>query len=186
VDLPFDIPPTLVRRELAAYLGDAARPEAQVLPTRCPPWTVADVTAHVAETFARFNRMLAQSRAGDLTPPFTPKELAEENLRRVAAFAGDPVEALEREATAFVDAVADQDEPIAHQFGPLPLRVQLGFALNELAIHHDDVAHAQRRAYEPSPETTALLAQLWTSLGGLPIEEPADTDWKRILRASGR
>lgn len=186
MDLPFDVPAEHVRAELAAYLADAAHPAAQSRPTRCPPWTVRDVSAHLAETFARFNRLLAQSRAGDMTPPFGPMELSAENLRRVAAFTGDPLEALAREATTFLDAVTDQDELIAHQFGPIPMRLQLGFALSELAVHHDDIANAMRQTYEPAPETTALLAQLWTELGGLPIPEPTDTDWKRILRRSGR
>ena len=184
--LPFDIPPDLVRAELRAYLAGAADPASQELPTRCPPWTVRDVSAHLAETFARFNRLLAQARAGDLTPPFGPKDLTEENLRSVAAFQGDALEILAAEAEAFLGQVGDQDELVAHQFGPLPLRLQLGFALNELALHHDDVAHAMRRAYEPPPETVELLARIWTELGGLPIAEPGDTDWKRVLRRSGR
>lgn len=186
MDLPADVPPALVRAELARYLADTAEPDTRELPTRCPPWTVRDVTAHLAETFARFARLLERSRAGDLTPPFGPRELTEENLRRVAAFSGDPVEALRRAAEGFLDALGEQDERIAHQFGPLPMRVQLGFALNELAIHHDDVAHATRRAYEPPAEVVALLGGVWTAMGGLPIAEPDDTDWKRILRASGR
>lgn len=190
MELPFDIPRELVRAELRAYLADAADPAIQELPTRCAPWTVRDLSAHVAETFRRFNRLLAQARAGDLTPPFGPKDLKEENLRTVAAFTqnqgGDPLAVLEAEAGAFLDAAADQDELIAHQFGPLPLRVQLGFALSELAIHHHDLAEATRAHYEPPPATTAILARLWTELGGLPISEPGDTDWKRVLRASGR
>ena len=186
MDLTFDVPLERVRAELAAYLAEAANPAAQSLPTRCPPWTVRDVSAHLAETFARFGRLLAQSRAGDFTPPFSPTELSAENLRTVAAFPGDPLPVLEAEATAFLDAAGDQDELIAHQFGPLPMRVQLGFALSELAIHHHDLAEALHKDYAPPAETVALLAHAWTALGGLPIAEPGDTDWKRVLRASGR
>lgn len=186
MDLTFDVPLERVRAELAAYLADAADPAAQTLPTRCPPWTVRDVSAHLAETFARFGRLLARSRAGDLTAPFGPADLGAENLRRVEAFTGDPLEALAREASAFLDAVRDQGERIAHQFGPISMRLQLGFALSELALHHDDIAHAQRRLYEPPPETVDLLARMWGELGGLPIAEPSDTDWKRVLRRSGR
>ena len=184
-ELP-DIPADIVLAELRAYLADAADLEIQELPTRCSPWVVRDVTAHLAATFTRFNQMLAQSRAGDLTPPFEPRGLSDENLARVADFTGDPLAALEREALAFIAEATNPDEMIAHQFGPLPMRVQMGFALNELAIHHDDLAHACRRTYEPPLATQALLAKAWDRLGGLPIEEPGDTDWSRVLRASGR
>lgn len=181
-----DIPLPLVRAELDAYLRDAADPEGQTLPTRCPPWTVHELTAHVAATFARFGRLLAQSRAGDLSPPFKPELLSRENLRAVEEFRGDPAEALRREAEAFLDGVGDPDELIAHQFGPIPMRLQLAFALSELAIHHDDLAHAQYRAYDPPDAVVSLLARMWDGFRGLPIPEPGDTDWIRILRATGR
>lgn len=183
---PMDIPVPLVRAELDAYLRDAREPDSQGLPTRCPPWTVHDLTAHLAETFARFGRLLAQARAGDMTPPFRPADLHHHNLQRVAAFQGDPATALEREAAAFLDQAGDLDELTAHQFGPIPMRLQLAFALSELAIHHDDLAHAHYRAYNPPEETVTLLATLWDGIGGLPIPEPGDTDWTRILRATGR
>jgi uncharacterized protein (TIGR03083 family) len=181
-----DIPVPMVRAELDAYLRDAREPDSQGLPTRCPPWTVHDLTAHLAETFARFRRLLAQGRAGDMTPPFRPADLHHHNLERVAAFQGDPVVVLEREAAGFLDEVGDPDELVAHQLGPIPMRLQLGFALSELAIHHDDLAHAHYRAYDPPVETVTLLAALWDGLRGLPIPEPDDTDWTRILRATGR
>lgn len=184
--LSFDVPLDAVRAELRAYLTDAADPGIQDLPTRCTPWTVRDLSAHVALTFARFNRLLAQARTGDLSPPFRPKELKHENLRVVAAFTGEPLGLLAGEAQAFLGAAQDQDETIAHQFGPIPLRVQLGFALSELAIHHHDLAEAKHQHYDPPEPTVALLARFWTELGGLPITEPGDTDWKRVLRASGR
>lgn len=186
MDLAFDVPVPLVKAELQAYLADAADPEAQPLATRCAPWTVRDLTAHVGLTFARFNRLLAQARAGDFTPPFEPRELKHENLRAVAAFTGDARELLSAEAGAFLNEAGDQDELIAHQFGPLPMRIQLGFALSELAIHHQDLAEATRDRYEPPAQTVGVLAQMWTALGGLPLPEPGDTDWKRVLRASGR
>lgn len=184
--LSFDVPLEAVRAELRAFLTDAGDPAIQALPTRCAPWTVRDLSAHVGLTFARFNRLLAQARAGDLTPPFGPKDLKHENLRAVAAFTGEPLGLLADEAEAFLDAARDQDELIAHQFGPLPLRVQLGFALSELAIHHHDIAEATHQHYEPPEQAVELLARFWTELGGLPISEPGDTDWKRVLRASGR
>lgn len=184
--LSFDVPLDVVRAELGAYLADARDPAIQHLATRCAPWTVRDLSAHVALTLTRFNRLLAQARAGDFTPPFGPKELKHENLRTVAAFSGEPLELLADEAEAFLGAAQDQDELIAHQFGPIPLRVQLGFALSELAIHHHDLAEATHQHYDPPEPTVALLARFWNELGGLPISEPGDTDWKRVLRASGR
>ena len=46
---------------------DESDPAADLLPTRCPPWKVLDITRHLAATVARFNRLLRQSRDGDLT-----------------------------------------------------------------------------------------------------------------------
>jgi hypothetical protein len=37
----------LLRPELNRYLADAARPAIQRLPTRCPAWTVREVTIHL-------------------------------------------------------------------------------------------------------------------------------------------
>lgn len=172
------------RLELEAYLEAAGNAALRDLPTRCPPWTVRDVTRHLAATFERFNRMLAQSRAGDLSKPFEMEELGEENLRAVREFDGEPEARLREEATTFLDAAGEPDELIAHQFGPIPMSLQVIFGLADLSIHHDDVAVAAGGRYRPPNSTVDLLVEVWIQrFGGGP--EGGDT-WEWILRASGR
>lgn len=174
----------LVRTELDGYERAASVPALRARPTRCPPWTVDDVTAHLAETFRRFADLLARSRRGDRSPPFARSELARENLRAVASFRGDPRRALAEQSSRFLDAVADPEEPMAHQLGVLPVGLQVRFALNDVVLHHDDVAAVSGGAYRP-PDTVvdALLPVYAEVLGPL----PAGTDpWLRIVAASGR
>lgn len=174
----------LVERELAVYLATAADPNIIDLPTRCPPWTVNDVTAHLAATFERFNRMLAQGRSGDLTRPFERDGLSAENLRAVEAFEGDPLRRLEEEAMRFVESCTDPQEIMPHQFGPIPVALQMLFGLNELAVHHDDIATAAAGRYRPGAEVLDPLKPVWERvLGGLP---GTDDVWTDILTASGR
>ena len=79
-----------------SYLACAADPAVQRAATRCPPWTVRDLTAHLAATFHRFADQLGKASAGDLTAPFAPGDLSRENLRAVELFRGDPLQALRR------------------------------------------------------------------------------------------
>ncbi len=181
--------PDLVRRELDNYLADAERDAYWDKPTRCDPWTVHDITRHLAATFARFNRMLAQGRAGDYSKPFERDELAEENLRAVAAFTGDPIAALRREVEAFVAAARDHEEVMPHQFGPIPVGLQMRFGLNELAVHHQDLIEALHDLgggfwYEPDGDVIEALLPMYEALGH---GRPAGTlyAWEWILMASG-
>ncbi len=181
---PWPLTIDLVHDELTAYLEDAADPTLRGLPTRCPGWNVSDLTAHLALTFRRFLDLLRRSRAGDFAPPFAPGDLATENERAVSIFRGDPFTALDASAFRFLHAATDPDELIAHQFGPIPVGLQIRFALNELAIHHDDLAPATRRRYRPPSPVVHALVPMWERvLGGLP---PAGDDWAAILAASGR
>jgi uncharacterized protein (TIGR03083 family) len=175
----------LTRAELESYLADASDPMHQDLPTRCPPWTVADLTRHLAATAARFNAMLAQSRAGDLTPPFGRNDLSEENLRAVREFSGDPLASLREEAERFLEDSTDPDEVMAHQFGPIPVGLQQHFLLNDIAIHHDDLAAAVGRSYRPPDTVVEALAHMFAAQGWLKGKEDRDA-WTRILSSSGR
>ncbi|HEY8458091.1 MAG TPA: maleylpyruvate isomerase N-terminal domain-containing protein [Actinopolymorphaceae bacterium] len=56
-------------RELQRYLDAAADPDIQALATRCPPWSVADLSAHLAATFRRFADQLEKARSGSSPPP---------------------------------------------------------------------------------------------------------------------
>jgi uncharacterized protein (TIGR03083 family) len=174
----------LVRRELRAYLDDTTDRSAHSLPTRCPPWTVLDITRHLAASVSRFNRLLAQSRAGDLSPPFARAGLSEENLLAVAEFEGDPTTRLQGEIDRFLREATDESEVIAHQRGPITVGLQMRFALNELAIHHDDVAAARGRRYRPSDVVVDALIPVWMEVLG-PLRRSGDP-WDDILRASGR
>lgn len=175
----------ITRAELQSYLTDASDPAIQDVPTRCPPWTVADLTRHLAATAARFNAMLAQSRAGDLTPPFGRNELSKENLRAVREFSGDPLARLREEAERFLSDSSDPDEIMAHQLGPIPAGLQQRFLLNDLAIHHDDLAVAIGGSYRPPDAVVDALAEVFTAHRWWRGPKNPDT-WARILFSSGR
>ncbi len=50
---------------------------------------------------------------------------------------------------------------IPHQFGAIPVGLQLRFALNELVLHHDDVLHAVGSSYRPDHDVVAALVTAW-------------------------
>ena len=147
----------LSRKELAAYVNDVADGSLDDEPTRCDPWSVRDVTTHLAVTFERFQRMLDQGRAGDFTAPFPAEELDDENLRAVASFSGQPLEALVTAANGFLDDVTDLDEPVPHQLATIPAGLQVLFGLMDLAMHHDDVLSVTGRRYRPQADTIAAV-----------------------------
>jgi uncharacterized protein (TIGR03083 family) len=176
----------LLRSEADAYIADARDLSVQALPTRCPPWTVHDLTKHLAATFHRYVELLRRSRTGDFRPPFAPEDLAEENLRAVREFSGDPIEATCEEVARFISLVTDPAEPMINQRGAIPVGLQVCFGINEFAIHHDDVAGAPGTSYRPRDEVVGVLSQTWKALtnGETP---PSETDpWSWILEKSGR
>jgi hypothetical protein len=74
-----------------------------------------------------------------------------------------------------VVAVGDPEEPMAHQFGTIPVGLQLLFGVSELAIHHDDLADARGSRYQPRGAVVQALVPVWERvLGGLP---PGANDW---------
>lgn len=168
----------LVRREIDAYRRDVADRSTDDLPTRCDPWTVGDFTVHLAVTFERFRRMLAQGRAGDFTAPFASDDLDAENLRAVESFSGDPLHTLVVEAHGFLDDVGDLDEPMPHQLGTLPAGLQVLFGLMDVAVHHDDVMSARGRRYELPTATVEAIVPVAERLFGLP---PGQPDAARLL-----
>lgn len=174
----------LVTTELAAYLDRASDPAIHHLTSACPAWTVHQVTAHLAATFERFNAMLVRARTGDLARPFDRDQLSRENLQAAEQFEGDPLLRLEEEAARFVADSSDPGEILPHQFGPIPVGLQLVFGLNELALHHDDIARASGNRYRPGAEVVGALTVVWErALGGL---QGTDDPWVDILNASGR
>jgi len=148
----------LTRDELSRYVNDVADGSLDALATRCSPWSVRDVTIHLAETFRRFQRMLDHGRSADFTPPFTPEELDAENLRAVESFTGDPVEALTAAASSFLDGLDSPDEPMPHQLATLPTGLQVLFGLMDISIHHDDVLSAAGRPH-PRPRRVQPACQ---------------------------
>jgi uncharacterized protein (TIGR03083 family) len=173
------------RRELRRYLKAASDPTVRTLPTRCPPWNVASLTAHLAATFRRFADLLDRARAGDLHPPFPPNHLPEENLRAVREFSGDPLEQLSLQANRFLGSVGACDEPMANQRGTIPVGLQMMFALNELAVHHDDLAHAAGESYRPAEQVVQALVSMYSAVFGLPASHREDP-WARLLLGTGR
>lgn len=172
------------RAELSAYVDEVADGSLDDLPTRCEPWKVRDVTAHLAATFDRFGRMLEQGRHGDFAPPFAMEELDAVNLRDVEAFTGDPLEALVAAGGRFLDEVHDLDEPVPHQLATIPLGLQVVFGLLDLALHHDDVVSAAGRRYRPAAQTIDTLAVAGQRLSLLPADMP--DPWDTIMVGSGR
>ena len=177
---PWPYAPPLLLPELGRYLSDAALAD-QSLPTCCPPWTVRDMTVHLLCTFSRFHRMLAQGRAGDFSAPFPMDQLAAENDRAVRGYQGaDPARELRAAVEGFAAALGDGAELIPHQRGPIPAAQQVVYGINELVLHHSDVAVAAGHRYAPPPETLAVLQFMWRR------QRHDVTTWAGMLRASGR
>ena len=172
------------RLELTRYLDDIGSGALDALPTRCVPWTVRDITIHLTETFRRFGKMLDQGRRGDFTPPFAQDELDAENLRAVAAFRGHPSIELVAAVTGFLDAIVDLDEPVPHQFGTLPVGLQVLFGLMDIVMHHDDVLAADGRSYRPSSDALGALTVVGERLFGMPPDQ--DDPWLVMLTGAGR
>jgi uncharacterized protein (TIGR03083 family) len=183
---PWPLVDGLVKSELDSYISAAAHPTLQSLATRCRPWNVRDLTAHLAATFARYAYLLEQSRRGDLSKPFEPEDLSAHNLRAVADMKAQPHGELRRQAGRFLGLVNDPVELTAHQYGPIPVGLQVRFALNEVAIHRDDLEQARQRGYRPPDDVIEALTPIWERVIGW-SEAPANLEpWARILKASGR
>jgi uncharacterized protein (TIGR03083 family) len=176
----------LLRSEADAYIADARFVEMQPLPTRCSPWTVHDLTKHLAATFHRYVELLRRSRTGDFRAPFAPEDLAEENLRAVREFSGDPIESACEEVARFISLVSDPDEPMINQRGAIPVGLQVCLGINEFAIHHDDLAGARGGSYRPSDEVVEVLSQTRKALKAGETPPPGTDPWSWILSKSGR
>ena len=176
----------LLRSEADAYIAAVKGPETWELATRCPPWTVSDVTRHLAATFHRYVELLRRSRTGDFRPPFAPEDLAEENLRAVREFTGDPIDSACEEVARFISLASDPAEPMINQRGTIPVGLQVCFGINEFAIHHDDVAAARGGTYRPSDEVVNVLIETWKALTGGETPPSGTDSWGWILSRSGR
>jgi uncharacterized protein (TIGR03083 family) len=175
----------LLRSEADAYITTVRDPSAWELPTRCPPWTVLDVTRHLAATFHRYVELLRRSRTGDFRPPFKPEDLAEENLRAVE-FTGDPIDSACEEVARFISLAHDPAEPMINQRGTIPVGLQMCFGINEFAIHHDDVAAARGGTYRPSDEVVGVLVETWRALTAGESSRSGADPWRWVLERSGR
>ena len=176
----------LLRSEADSYITFVKDPETWGLPTRCPPWTVLDVTRHLAATFHRNVELLRRSRTGDFRAPFKPEDLAEENLRAVREFSGDPIQFVCEEVARFISLADDPAEPMINQRGTIPVGLQMCFGINEFAIHHDDVAAARGSSYRPSDEVVGVLRETWKALTGGETPRSGADHWAWTLEQSGR
>jgi uncharacterized protein (TIGR03083 family) len=176
----------LLRAEADAYISTVKDAALWDLPTRCPPWTIQDITRHLAATFHRYVELLRRSRTGDFRPPFKPEDLAEENLRAVREFSGDPISSACEEVARFIALADDPAEPMINQRGTIPVGLQMCFGIDEFAIHHDDVAAARGGVYRPSDEVVGVLSETWRALTGGETPPPRTDDWSWILEKSGR
>jgi uncharacterized protein (TIGR03083 family) len=171
--------------ELRGYLAAAADPAVQGLATRCPPWTIRDLTVHLAMTFRRFADQLRNADAGDLTAPFGPGDLTQENLRAVAVFRGDPQQVLQRQASRFLRSARrwPPGQLMGHQRGPVPVGLQVLWGLSELTVHHDDLADAMGSSYRPSDAIVAALGAMKQAIDGF---DAGGDPWLAYLRSTGR
>ena len=171
--------------ELDGYLAAAGDPAIQGLPTRCAPWAVSDLTAHLAQTFRRFADQLDRASAGDLTSPFGAGDLSRENRRAVENFRGDPLRALGQQAGRFLGAARHwpAGRLMGHQRGPVPVGLQVIWGLSELAVHHDDLAVATGTRYRPGERVVATLAAAKEAIDGF---HGGDDSWLEYLRSTGR
>ena len=176
----------LLRSEADSYITFVKDPETWGLPTRCPPWTVLDVTRHLAATFHRNVELLRRSRTGDFRAPFKPEDLAEENLRAVREFSGDPIQSVCEEVARFISLIDDPAEPMINPRGTIPVGLQVCFGIDEFAIHHDDVAAARGSSYRPSDEVVGVLRETWKALTGGETPPSGADHWAWILEQSGR
>lgn len=177
----------LIREEANGFLVAAGLPESASVATRCEPWTVRDLTAHLASTVRRFSDALERSRKGDFTPPFDPPALSAENMAGVEEFEDDPIPALEVEIDRFLALVDDYHELMAHQDGRISVGLQMRFALNEFALHRDDIEAALGGARRPPEPVVEALLPLWENVLQLTEPHAGEIDpWRRILMASGR
>ncbi|MGZ4206074.1 MAG: maleylpyruvate isomerase N-terminal domain-containing protein [Actinomycetota bacterium] len=176
----------MLRAEADSYIADARIASVQPLPTRCPPWTVDDLTKHLAATFHRYTELLRRSRTGDLRPPFAPEDLPAENLRAVDEFTGDPIERACEEVARFIALAEDPAEPMINQRGTIPVGLQMAFGIDEFAIHHDDLAAARGSSYRPPDEVVRLLVRAWSALTAGETPLPEADPWTWILERSGR
>lgn len=186
LDGPWPLVTELLRVECDAYIIDARASSIWDLPTRCAPWTVLDITKHLAATFHRYVELLRRSRTGETRAPFTPDELSDENLRAVAEFKGDPHAELCAEVGRFATLATDPDERMLNQRGLIPVGLQMLWGLNELAIHHDDLARALGRTWCPTDDVVDVLGSLVPLREGAHPRDPDADAWTWILRSSGR
>lgn len=171
--------------EARGYLSAAADPAVQSLPTRCSPWTVRDLTAHLAATFQRFADQLDKANAGDLTAPFEPADLSRQNRRAVDLFSGDPAQALSEQSTRFLRQAAhgQAGQLMGHQRGPVPVGLQVMWGLSELTVHHDDLAHAVGTSYRPGDSIVSALVTMKEAVDGF---HAGDDPWLDYLHSTGR
>jgi uncharacterized protein (TIGR03083 family) len=171
--------------ESRSYLAAAADPAVQSLPTRCSPWTVRDLTAHLAATFQRFADQLDQANAGDLTGPFEPGDLSRENRRAVDLFSGDPAQALDEQVTRFLREAGRgrAGRLMGHQRGPVPVGLQVMWGLSELTVHHDDLAQAIGTSYRPGDSIVTALIAMKEAVDGF---HAGCDPWLDYLRSTGR
>ena len=171
--------------ESRSYLSAAADPAVQGLPTRCSPWTVRDLTAHLAATFRRFADQLDKANAGDLTAPFEPGDLSRQDRCAVDLFSGDPAQALGGQASRFLREAGhgQAGRLMGHQRGPVPVGLQVMWGLSELTVHHDDLAQAIGTSYRPGDSIVTALVTMKDAVDGF---RAADDPWLDYLRSTGR
>ncbi|GIJ11621.1 maleylpyruvate isomerase N-terminal domain-containing protein [Micromonospora andamanensis] len=174
-------------------------------PTRCTPWTVADLLAHVRTGAGRLADMLATTVPGPArvdaagyfgAAKFLPQvdadrvesarsEATRHRSQELAAGPGTGFDRAWRATLAAVDA-HPADRVVRTRHGdPMTVTEFLRTRVVEVGVHGLDLAEALDRPPWLTPTAARVIADLLT--GGQPL--PADLGWDRltlIFKATGR
>lgn len=185
-DRAWPIPGEAIRHALHGYLAAVTAPRGLEARTHCPPWTGAELTAHLVATVRRFTTCLLRTRSGDPRPPFPPDRLDAENLAQVQAFDGAPERMLAAEVECFLGLLADPAEPMAHQRGLIPVGLQCRWLLGELLLHRADLATPGAAWWPPADDLAELLIPAYAIFTPDPRDGRPGHAWAALRRMTGR
>jgi hypothetical protein len=85
----------------------------------------------------------------------------------------------------WVNEATNDDLLVGHQFGPQPVSRLNLFLLNDIVIHHLDVAEAAGITYRPSADVLTKQVEMWATFDVF-LPSPGLGLWESAVHASGR
>jgi uncharacterized protein (TIGR03083 family) len=177
-------------------------PEDWLLPTRCPPMNVRELTVHALRGAYRITEFLAEPRRDE-----EPQKDAVTYFRYdpVAVGAGVVSRAREESAARAVDAdlaeewdvawkgalaaaedASEENPVIASPLGTLRLREYLRTRCVEVTVHMMDLRHAIGREPDPSPEGLEAACDVLRGLLGTDLRRLGMDDGRLAIVGTGR